>query len=67
MPGHDEWIVEIVAAPFAVQYIKKVNKKKVAILFSLVAFVAPAVIIFSIWESGYGVRYMMDFAFEMVT
>ena len=55
------------AAPFALKYIKKENKKKVAILFSLVAFVAPAVIIFSIWESGYGVRYMMDFAFEMVT
>ena len=55
------------ASPCALKYVKKENKRRVAILFSLVAFVAPFIIIASIWESGYGVRYMMDFAFEMVT
>ena len=28
--------------------------------------IAPAVIIFSIWESGYGVRYSADFAVELI-
>jgi hypothetical protein len=28
--------------------------------------IAPAVIMFSIWESGYAVRYCTDFAWQMV-
>ena len=60
-------VFALFAALCALKYVKKENKLRVAILFSLVAFVMPFVIIASVWESGYGVRYMMDFAFEMVT
>ncbi|WP_316631489.1 hypothetical protein [uncultured Ruminococcus sp.] len=54
-------------APFALKYIDKEKRSRTAILFSAVAFVAPFIIIASIWESGYGTRYMMDFAWEMLT
>ena len=54
-------------APFALKYVDKEKRTRTAILFSAVAFVAPFVIIASIWESGYGTRYMMDFAWEMLT
>ncbi len=53
-------------APFALKYVDKEKRVRTAVLFSLVAFVAPFIIIASIWESGYGVRYMMDFAWEML-
>ena len=53
-------------APFALKYVGKEKKIRTAVLFSIVAFVAPFVVIASIWESGYGVRYMMDFAWEML-
>ncbi len=52
--------------PLALKYIKKENKAIVATLFLAVAVVAPCVIIFSVWESGYGVRYMVDFAWQML-
>lgn len=54
-------------APFALKYVEKEKRTRTAILFSAVAFVAPFIIIASIWESGYGTRYMMDFAWEMLT
>ena len=53
-------------APFALKYVGKEKRIRTAVLFSIVAFVAPFVVIASIWESGYGVRYMMDFAWEML-
>ncbi len=53
-------------APFALKYVRKEKRVRVAILFCAVAFAAPFIIIASIWESGYGVRYMMDFAWEML-
>ena len=53
-------------SPFALKYVDKDKRRLTAILFCAVAFVAPFIIIASIWESGYGVRYMMDFAWEMM-
>ena len=53
-------------APFALKYVEKEKRTRTAILFTLAAVVAPCVIIASIWESGYGTRYMMDFAWEML-
>ena len=53
-------------APFALKYVDAKKRVRTAVLFSAVAFVAPFVIIASIWESGYGTRYMMDFAWEML-
>ena len=56
----------IFGAPFAMKYVEKERRTRTAILFTLAAVVAPCVIIASIWESGYGTRYMMDFAWEML-
>ena len=53
-------------APFALKYVGKERRRTAAVLFSVVAVIAPFIIIASIWESGYGVRYMMDFAWEML-
>ena len=53
-------------APFALKHVRKEKRVRTAVLFCAVAFIAPFVVIASIWESGYGVRYMMDFAWEML-
>lgn len=53
-------------APFALKYIEKEKRVRTAVLFCAAAFAAPFIIIASIWESGYGTRYMMDFAWEML-
>lgn len=54
-------------APKAYKLIDKSNRRWVMALFLAVAVVAPCIVIFSIWESGYGVRYMVDFAWQMLT
>ena len=54
-------------APFALKYVDKKKRPLAAVLFSAAALIAPCIIIASIWESGYGTRYMMDFAWEMLT
>ena len=54
-------------APFALKYVDKEKRTGTAVLFGAVAFLAPFIIIASIWESGYGTRYMMDFAWQMLT
>lgn len=42
------------------------NKRIYAVLIAGTCILAPAVIIFSIWESGYGARYCVDFAWQML-
>ncbi|MBQ9416710.1 MAG: hypothetical protein IJU20_07740 [Clostridia bacterium] len=43
------------------------REKRMALLLGLpLCLVAPLIIIFSIWESGYGVRYCADFAWELI-
>lgn len=54
-------------APFALKYVDRKKRGLTAVLFSAAALIAPCVIIASIWESGYGTRYMMDFAWQMLT
>ena len=48
---------------------KKLSRKErwqaLTVILS-VCVIAPMVIIFSIWESGYGVRYCGDFAWQMI-
>lgn len=44
----------------------KKQKLKALLLIGSVCVVAPLIIIFSIWESGYGVRYCVDFAWQMI-
>ena len=48
---------------------KRLDKKdgwQAATILLAVCVIAPAAVIFSIWESGYGVRYCCDFAWEMI-
>lgn len=53
----------------APQAYKKLEKKKrilPSLIWLLCTLILPAVVIFSIWESGYGVRYCVDFAWQML-
>ena len=42
------------------------NKKKAAAVISVFSIIAPFCILFSIWESGYAVRYTADFSWEVL-
>lgn len=42
------------------------SKRLYAVLLTAVCIICPFVIIFSIWESGYGTRYCVDFAWQIV-
>ncbi len=46
--------------------LKKKEKWQAATLLLPVCVICPLVIIFSIWESGYGVRYCCDFAWQLI-
>ncbi len=45
---------------------ESVNKRLYAVLLSAVCIICPFAIIFSIWESGFGTRYCVDFAWQIV-
>lgn len=45
---------------------KNPNKRLYTLLLVSVCIVAPFIIIFSIWESGYGARYCVDFAWQLL-
>ena len=48
---------------------KRMDKKdrwQAATILLAVCIIAPAAVMFSIWESGYGVRYCCDFAWQMI-
>ena len=47
-------------------YVLSGKNKKNALLITAACVIAPIVIIFSIWESGYGVRYCADFSWQIV-
>ncbi len=42
------------------------NKKLYTVLLLAVCIVAPFIIMFSVWESGYAARYSVDFAWQMI-
>lgn len=42
------------------------NKKLYTLLISAVCVICPFIIIASIWESGYGARYCVDFAWQII-
>ncbi|MBR3446583.1 MAG: hypothetical protein IKH27_02100 [Oscillospiraceae bacterium] len=42
------------------------EKRMNALLLAAVCVICPLIIIFSIWESGYGTRYCVDFAWQMI-
>ncbi len=53
--------------PKAVRTLEKEKKPLFTLLWLLCCAVLPFVVIFSIWESGYGVRYCVDFSWQMAT
>lgn len=53
-------------APFAFKFADKKKRIVPSILLLSVCIICPLIIIFSIWESGYGVRYAADFAWQMI-
>ncbi len=42
------------------------ERRKLMFLVLPVSIIAPLIIIFSIWESGYGVRYCADFSWQII-
>lgn len=50
----------------AYRRLEKKHRLPALLLILSTCIVAPFIIIFSIWESGYGVRYSADFAVEMI-
>lgn len=42
------------------------DKKLYTLLISAVCVICPFIVIFSIWESGYGARYCVDFAWQII-
>lgn len=50
----------------AFKKLDKEEKKRFLFLAVPVGILAPLIIIFSIWESGYGVRYCADFSWQIV-
>ena len=45
---------------------KHPEKRLYALLLASVCVICPLIIIFSIWESGYGTRYCVDFAWQII-
>ncbi len=54
------------AAPAAIGVLTPEERKQAIPLVSATCVLVPLVIIFSIWESGYGVRYCTDFAWQFI-
>ena len=50
----------------ALKTMTKEEKRQALTLLLPTCIIAPLIIIFSIWESGYGVRYCVDFAWQMI-
>ena len=52
--------------PHTLKFISKKNKLPFAALWLLCCVILPFAVIYSIWESGYGVRYCVDFTWQGV-
>ncbi len=50
----------------ALKKLEKEHRLPAILLIGSLSVAAPAIILFSIWESGYGVRYAVDFSWQMV-
>ena len=56
----------ILLAPLAWRALRREERLPAILLLLSVCVAVPLGIIFSIWESGYGVRYCADFAWQMI-
>lgn len=52
--------------PKAYRLTENKNKKLYALIVFTVCAACPFAVIFSIWESGYGTRYCVDFAWQLI-
>lgn len=59
-------ILGLLFAPKAFKRLKREQRLPAALTIGSFSVAAPLVVLFSIWESGYGVRYAVDFTWEMV-
>ncbi len=58
-------VLGYLAAPAAWRELDRSHRLPAILTVGATAVLCPLVIIFSIWESGYGVRYMADFAWQL--
>jgi hypothetical protein len=59
-------ILSFVFAKKAYNLTPKENRKPYAVLFVLCCVIIPLIIMFSVWQNGYSLRYASDFAFMML-
>lgn len=59
-------VLGLLLAPKALKKVKKEKRLPAALLVGSFSVVAPFAVMFSIWESGYGARYAVDFGWEMI-
>lgn len=59
-------VLGLCLAPKALRRLDKSARPRAIALIGSLSLAAPFVILFSIWESGYGVRYAVDFGWEMI-
>ena len=50
----------------AVKHLPNENRIPIIAIFVMACIISPIAIIFSIWSSGYGVRYSIDFGWQML-
>lgn len=59
-------VLGLLLAPKALKLLPKKARLKPVLIFGTLSVLAPFAVLFSIWESGYGVRYSVDFCWEML-
>lgn len=59
-------VLGLLLAPKALRRMKKENRIPAIMTVGSFSVVAPFIVLFSIWESGYGARYAIDFTWEMI-
>lgn len=59
-------VLGLLFAPKALRLMKKENRLTAIMTVGSFSVIAPFIVLFSIWESGYGVRYAIDFTWEMI-
>ena len=59
-------VLAYIYTPKAYRLSDNKNKKFYALLVSIVCIICPFIIIGSIWESGYAMRYSVDFAWQLI-
>lgn len=59
-------VLGLLFAPKALRRMKKENRLPAIMTIGSFSVIAPLIVLFSIWESGYGARYAIDFTWEMI-